>query len=711
MRLQSMQLINSVYILNTTQYRILKFLPKYTVWIAIDNKNAFPELILSEEFKSLSADLSLTPAQDPYEYLKRLNLNENTIQLKKRDENFSLIQDLIDDEQVLTNAKIRTAKIKNIHLEKNVSINKILRLLRRYWQRGQTINALVPDYENSGGKGQKRTIGDKKIGRPRIYELREGKNVTKQVELYFKKIIEEYLVPIKRQSINETYLRFKSLFSKDFPQVQAADIPTYAQFYYFYNTRYRNENNFKDILTNQKTLKDHKPLTSTATMQANGPGARYEIDSTIADIYLVSSRDPSQIIGRPTVYIAIDVFSRMITGLYVGMENSSFNTAIQCLSVAIQDKVAFCLSYELQIQSEDWPVYGLPGAILADRGELIGYQIELLEKNFSVRIENAPPYRSDAKGIVERALGIIQSRFKSYDNIGVVSGFKEKKKGGHDYRLEACLTLSEFRKIILSCVLLRNNYHVLTKYDRSADMPTDLPSIPLKLWQWGLQHRTGMLRQVDNKSLYVGLLPRTDASLSDQGLKVKGVLYQCLEMHQQGWFIRNTTKSRPKKMRIGFDPYSVNTIYVFFDENKLEYWEAHLSDASRQYEHLTWWEAEQIQKAIKTVEKQYSQLKSVAISELQEFTDKIILTAQSRQTQAGVHQLSKAQRTRDIRQNKQEAIHMERAEQLLNRPVNPVRTIYPNQNNTQTSSSHSSNLDLTSQPDLMRQLFEEDDEE
>lgn len=711
MRLQSMQLINSVYILNTTQYRILKFLPKYTVWIAIDNKNAFPELILSEEFKSLSADLSLTPAQDPYEYLKRLNLNENTIQLKKRDENFSLIQDLIDDEQVLTNAKIRTAKIKNIHLEKNVSINKILRLLRRYWQRGQTINALVPDYENSGGKGQKRTIGDKKIGRPRIYELREGKNVTKQVELYFKKIIEEYLVPIKRQSINETYLRFKSLFSKDFPQVQAADIPTYAQFYYFYNTRYRNENNFKDILTNQKTLKDHKPLTSTATMQANGPGARYEIDSTIADIYLVSSRDPSQIIGRPTVYIAIDVFSRMITGLYVGMENSSFNTAIQCLSVAIQDKVAFCLSYDLQIQSEDWPVYGLPGAILADRGELIGYQIELLEKNFSVRIENAPPYRSDAKGIVERALGIIQSRFKSYDNIGVVSGFKEKKKGGHDYRLEACLTLSEFRKIILSCVLLRNNYHVLTKYDRSADMPTDLPSIPLKLWQWGLQHRTGMLRQVDNKSLYVGLLPRTDASLSDQGLKVKGVLYQCLEMHQQGWFIRNTTKSRPKKMRIGFDPYSVNTIYVFFDENKLEYWEAHLSDASRQYEHLTWWEAEQIQKAIKTVEKQYSQLKSVAISELQEFTDKIILTAQSRQTQAGVHQLSKAQRTRDIRQNKQEAIHMERAEQLLNRPVNPVRTIYPNQNNTQTSSSHSSNLDLTSQPDLMRQLFEEDDEE
>jgi hypothetical protein len=118
----------------------------------------------------------------------------------------------------------------------------------------------------------------------------------------------------------------------------------------------------------------------------------------------------------------------MITGLYVGMENSSFNTAIQCLSVAIKDKVTFCQSYGLQIQPEDWPIYGLPNAILADRGELIGYQIELLEKNFSVRIENAPPYRSDAKGIVERALRIIQSRFKSTRILVLFLDSRKKRK-------------------------------------------------------------------------------------------------------------------------------------------------------------------------------------------------------------------------------------------------------------------------------------------
>ena len=88
MRLQPMQLINSIYIFNSTQYRILRFLPQYTVWIAIDNKNAFPELILSKELKTFSDDQSLIPTQDPYEYLKRLNLSKILFNSKKEMKTF-----------------------------------------------------------------------------------------------------------------------------------------------------------------------------------------------------------------------------------------------------------------------------------------------------------------------------------------------------------------------------------------------------------------------------------------------------------------------------------------------------------------------------------------------------------------------------------------------------------------------------------------------
>lgn len=62
-------------------------------------------------------------------------------------------------------------------------------------------------------------------------------------------------------------------------------------------------------------------------------------------------------------------------------------------------------------------------------------------------------------------------------------------------------------------------------------------------------------------------------------------MWKCI--NRAGLF--ETLQNLVPKLQIGFDPYSVNTIYVFFNENKLEYWEAHLSDASRQYQHLTWW--------------------------------------------------------------------------------------------------------------------------
>ena len=130
-------------------------------------------------------------------------------------------------------------------------------------------------------------------------------------------------------------------------------------------------------------------MHSTANSQVLGPGSRYEIDATIADTYLVSDSDSVNIVGRPVIYMIIDVFSRMVAGFYIGFENPSYPAAMQALYMAVVDKVEYCRELGFDIGSEDWPSVGLPDAILADRGELLGHQIESLESNFSVRIENA----------------------------------------------------------------------------------------------------------------------------------------------------------------------------------------------------------------------------------------------------------------------------------------------------------------------------------
>jgi hypothetical protein len=37
-----------------------------------------------------------------------------------------------------------------------------------------------------------------------------------------------------------------------------------------------------------------------------GPGQIFEVDATVADVYLISSSDPNIIVGRPVVYIVVD---------------------------------------------------------------------------------------------------------------------------------------------------------------------------------------------------------------------------------------------------------------------------------------------------------------------------------------------------------------------------------------------------------------------
>ncbi|MBW4419912.1 MAG: transposase family protein [Myxacorys californica WJT36-NPBG1] len=135
---------------------------------------------------------------------------------------------------------------------------------------------------------------------------------------------------------------------------------------------------------------------------AFGPGSIYQIDATIGDIYLVSSLDRTRIIGRPVIYVVIDVFSRMIVGMSVTLEGPSWVGAMQAMENAASDKVTFCQEYGIEIAEEDWASYHLPEMILADRGEFEGYMADNLVNALNIRVSNTPPYRADWKAIVER---------------------------------------------------------------------------------------------------------------------------------------------------------------------------------------------------------------------------------------------------------------------------------------------------------------------
>ncbi|MFV0480405.1 MAG: Mu transposase C-terminal domain-containing protein [Campylobacteraceae bacterium] len=592
--------INKVFQTSDNTYRILITLSDSIVWIDINNLNALPEIVTNDYINELLKNNELLQIEDPYNFLLFINVEPNTIYQTKRDENYKLIEEIVNNENFYSTTT-RGTLISKIIKERGSTKQTIYRLLRKYWQQGQHINTLLPGYYNSGGKGKAKKTTDKKIGRPRIYgENSSLNNTLKEDSKKLMRItINRYLFK-QHQSIEYTYRRFLAMFKKQYQNIVNADIPTIWQFKYLYKKEYSPQEKIKKRATSIEFNKDLRELKSTATQRSFGSGSCYEIDSTIGDIYLVSDKNQNIVVGRPIIYLVIDTFSRLITGFYVGFENASYATAAQALWISFSNKISLCKEYGFDISNDTWPSIGLPQAIRADRAELLGHQIESLEKKFSIRIENSPAYRGDAKGIVERYIQTVQNKAINNATPGKVETIKEKKRGGGSTKNEATLNITQFTKIIIGIILRNNLYAVLEKYDRPPDMPNDIASTPINIWNWGIKNRTGKLRTADENAIKVALLPREKATISNLGFKVFGIYYNCAEASKKGWFFRAKNTNRPKSLMVSFNPYNLNSIYIYPDDTiNQNFWIGEISQRSTEYKDLTIWDVTKKQKEIK----------------------------------------------------------------------------------------------------------------
>lgn len=647
--------INDVYQYQDLSIRILKILSEHIVWIDINDVKALPEIISKTELFHAIESFEVFRIEDPFQDIAFIQPEKDSTSQRKRDENYNLIKNIVDHEQFYI-PSARSSLINEIINSKKSTKQTIYRLLRQYWQRGQTPNALIPNYQNSGAKGSKK-VASQKLGRKRLYKEGTGAIITQEIERLFHLTISKYLLSNKKHTLKYANREFLKLYRTLHPDIPENEYPTLRQFQYFYHREYNQVTRLQKRSNNIEYSKDLRQLHSTVNTQVLGPGSRYEIDATIADIYLVSNLDRSRIIGRPTIYFVIDVFSRMVTGLYIGLENASYKTSIQALYCAFTDKVALCKKYGIDITYENWPCIGLPDAILADRAELFGHQVENLEKSFSIRLENAPPYRGDLKPIVESRFKLIQAEFKPFAK-GVVQDVITKKRGGKDYRLDATLNLDEFTKIILLSVLKYNQFHQINNYDRDIDLPHDLPAVPMALWNWGIQHRTGKLRTASDQAVYVALLPREKATLSNRGLKIFGVTYTCPELYEKGWLHRQNTINRPKFLYVAYDPSNAEKIYVFYEQSSLKYWEATISDYSREFKGYSFWEVWQINSVQKkTIEKQNIK-NNLAQSELEQ---KIMDIIQQASSETPLSTQSQKSRISEIRSNRTHEKELERS--------------------------------------------------
>ena len=112
-----------------------------------------------------------------------------------------------------------------------VSYPSVYRYLRRYWERGQNANALLPDYKNSGAPGKTRgASAGVKRGRPRASAGSQGMNADAHVRGTFRVAVARYAATHPSFSRRGAYRQML----EDFFQAQEQDaVPSFGQFNYW----------------------------------------------------------------------------------------------------------------------------------------------------------------------------------------------------------------------------------------------------------------------------------------------------------------------------------------------------------------------------------------------------------------------------------------------------------------------------------------------
>lgn len=532
--------------------------------IDIFNPNAIPFKAYVEEYEMLVREGRIQIVEEPF--ISEATLTPKSDEVwKKRLVILDEIMQTIGVPEVFLLSKIWKQLVS---LESNLkcSANVMKKILRIYWQKGLNKKALIPNF----GRGKIIEINQKTIRLPETLKNETdkwSKIILQSFERYYKKNPQATLQSAYEEML-EKHFTDEILIDGTTKLNLKKNFPSYWQFEYHTRHLRLTEDTLRKRWGSSIVDLKGRAIIGVTQEKIFGPGSLFQIDATIADVYIVSSLNREDIIGRPVIYFITDAFSRLVTGIYCGLEGPSWNGAMMALVNSVSNKVDFCNEYDVMISDEEWACSHIPEAIRADRGELMSKNAEEMIRMQDIRIENTPPFRADLKGVIERKFGIIQGNIKPF-----IPGYVDKdygKRGAKDYRLDAALTLKEFTKIIILEVL-HHNKQIIKGYRKTKELlKNKVNAIPNELWSWGIENLSGSLRKITVKEMKLTLLPSYEATVTSQGLRYRGIYYTNPKAIKEEWFSRARLQGT-WKVKVRIDERNTNQIF-FWDEltNDLE---------------------------------------------------------------------------------------------------------------------------------------------
>ncbi|WP_395015423.1 hypothetical protein [Dongia sp.] len=531
-------------------HRVLRVLAESNqiVMFDLEIKNAWPRWrSLSEVIDEYKCrDLKLI--EDPHrEAMRRTELSDADKRI--RDKRMSILQPLFEDPR-LQILSLRPRAIIAIFFgdECPVSENAITKWLRQYWERGQVPNALIPDLKNCGYPLEPRTV-TKKLGRHRGGDPTErtaGINITPDDAAKLR----TGAIHIAAGSTWESAFKKTSKLYWGGEQIidgvahdwllPRNQRPTKDQFVYHAGKELKRADKIIGRVGQNAFHLMHRERTGSAKGNAHGPGSIYQIDSTVADVYLRSLIDPNRIVGRPVVYFVVDHYSGMIVGLWVSLRPASVQGCLRALRVALMPKSQFCRYFNIDIEDEDWPADCMFFELLTDRGtDFTNLVVDALVNIWEIRRSMAALRRGDWKGAVETTFNWLN--YKVIEEW--VPGTTHLRRPGEPSCPDDCVhTIVSFWKLLILAVLDHNN-RKLEVLPPGYDLLQNGHPTSREVFQNGFRLEGGR-RKPDLVLVDKVLMHTVRGHLSNRGIYVPGGLtYRCKSGIDRDWYVRQPNRT------------------------------------------------------------------------------------------------------------------------------------------------------------------------
>ncbi len=297
-----------------------------------------------------------------------------------------------------------------------------------------------------------------------------------------------------------------------------------------------------------------------------GPGDLWEVDECEIDLSLVSVENPSVTVGRPIVYVMIDVYTRMIVAYSVAFDNNSVLGITNCFLNLLDDKQELCNRFGIQIGANEWPSKILPLRLRSDYGaEYISHAMDTICCKLGVAKELVSPATGSLKGQVEQLFHQIHA---AQNSLLEGKGLIEKRYDSNHHQ-EAILNIQEFEAVLLTYIVGHNRKY-MEKYPLTKDMrQQNVEPCPIDLWKYGVS-LNGSPRPITNEVMFRhSLLLPVKASVGRAGITFKGLFYINL---QDEALLRDmylaSTHGKKKLDSACFDPRNIGHLY-YIREGKL----------------------------------------------------------------------------------------------------------------------------------------------